>query len=257
MDVMATHPVTTIRLDARENGPIGFANGGFAGGAFAGLVGGTAEVRLQVPVPVGVDLDVRIDGPEACVRFAGRTLATARATDPFVLAPPVRPDLDQAMRARLRHPFRGITHPLSDCVVCGPERSDGLRVTPGPLDGDDDILAAPFVPTAAFAVDGRVRAAAVWGALDCPSYPAAAARSRRLCLLGRLEAHRNREILVGEELVAVGWTVGTGGRSIVTASAIIDPAGVVLASARAVWVGLTERHVVTDPMVGAAPRALS
>ena len=165
MDVMATHVVTTIRLDARENGPIGTANGGFACGTFAGLVGGTAEVRLEVPVPLGVDLEARIDGTGARVRFAGQTLAAPRATDPFVLTPPARPGLDQAMRARLRHPFHGITHPLSGLPGCGPERTDGLGVTPGPLDGDDDILAAPFVPTDAFAVDGRVRAAAVWGAL--------------------------------------------------------------------------------------------
>ena len=120
MDVMATHVVTTIRLDARENGPIGTANGGFACGTFAGLVGGTAEVRLEVPVPLGVDLEARIDGTGARVRFAGQTLAAPRATDPFVLTPPVRPGLDQAMRARLRHPFHGITHPLSGCEGAAP-----------------------------------------------------------------------------------------------------------------------------------------
>jgi hypothetical protein len=32
-----------------------------------------------------------------------------------------------------------------------------------------------------------------------------------------LEAHRNREILVGEELVAVGWSVGTGSRRVSSA----------------------------------------
>jgi hypothetical protein len=235
---MTTQAIGTIRLDVRENGPRDASNGGFACGTFAGLVGGSAEVRLAAPVPLGVDLDTLIDASQARVVFAGRTLATIRATEPFVLTPPVRPTLDQAVRARLRHPFRGVRHPLSDCVVCGPERVDGLRVTPGPLEDDVDVLAAPFVPTERIAVDGRVRAAAVWGALDCPSCPAAQARARRLGLLGTLEAHQNRPIHVGEELVVVGWTIAAGQRSTRTASAILDRSGVVVASGRAVWVAM-------------------
>jgi hypothetical protein len=126
-------------------------------------------------------------------------------------------------------------------VVCGPERADGLRVTPGPLEADRDVLAAPFLPTDRFAVDGWVRPAAVWGALDCPSYPAAEARSGRLGLLGTLEAHQVRPIHVGEELVVVGWTVGVGQRSNRTASAIIDRDGEVVASGRAIWVVMRDQ----------------
>lgn len=235
---MTIQAASTIRLDMRENGPKGASNGGFACGTFAGLVGGTAEVRLAAPIPLGVELEAVVDGPHGRIVLADRTLSSIRATEPFMLAPPVRPTLDQAVRARRRHPFVGIRHPLSDCVVCGPERTDGLRVTPGPLDDDVDVLAAPFVPTDRFAVDGRVRTAAVWGALDCPSYPAAEARARRLGLLGTLEAHQVRPIGVGEELVVVGWTVAAGGRSTRTASAILDRDGAVVASARAVWVVL-------------------
>jgi len=42
-----------------------------------------------------------------------------------------------------------------------------------------------------------------------------------------------------------------------TASALIDPAGQVVASVRAVWVALTDRHVVSDRIVGTAALALS
>jgi hypothetical protein len=235
---MTTQAIRTIRLDVHENGPKDASNGGFACGTFAGLVGGTAEVRLAAPIPLGVDLDAVVDGAQARVVLGDRTLATIRTTEPFVLTPPVQPTLDEAVRARQRHPFRGIRHPLSDCVVCGPERVDGLRVTPGPMENDIDVLAAPFVPTERFAVDGRVRAAAVWGALDCPSYPAAEARAGRLGLLGTLQAHQNRPIRVGEELVVVGWTIDAGQRSTRTASAIIGRGGEVVASARAVWVAM-------------------
>ena len=86
-------------------------------------------------------------------------------------------------------------------IACGPERRDGLDVPPGLLAGDVDMLAAPFAPTDRYAVGGEVRPAAVWGALDCPSYHAAAMRRRRICFLGSLEAHQARPVTVGERLV--------------------------------------------------------
>jgi hypothetical protein len=234
----------TLQLNTRENGPRGLSNGGFACGTFAELVGGTATVSLKAKVPLGVPLTVTTtdEGPEVSVR--GRRLATVRETEPFVLEPPVRPTYDEAAEARDRHPLSGVRHPLSDCVVCGPERYDGLRVTPGPLAADGDVLAAPFHPTAAYAVAGEVRSAAVWGALDCPSYPVADLMSRRYCLLGTLEAHQVRPVAVGERLVVVGWTTGVGDRSTRTASAMIAEDGSVVASARAVWVALRHQWAV-------------
>ena len=76
------------------------------------------------------------------------------------------------MAAREAHPLRGVRHPMSDCVVCGPERGDGLQVTPGPLAAVPQVLASPFVVRPDFAVDGRASVPSLWGALDCISYPA-------------------------------------------------------------------------------------
>jgi hypothetical protein len=229
----------TIRLDHSENGPEGMSNGGFAAGTFAGLVGGTARVSLRAPIPLGVDLALVDDDGPVRVERDGTLLATAEVTEPFVLEPPVVPTFEEAEQARDRHPLRGVTHPLSDCVVCGPDRRDGLGVTPGPLVANEDVLASPFVPTGRYAVEGDVRPAAMWGALDCPSYPAAALRARRFCLLGTIEAHLARPVKGGERLVVVGWTTGQGRRSTSTASAIIDESGAVVASGRAVWVALS------------------
>lgn len=234
----------TVRLDGRENGPKGMSNGGFAAGTFAGLVGGTARVRLHAKVPLERDLVTSVEPGRATVHDAGRTVATVEAVEPFVLQPSVRPSFLEAAAARHRHPLRGVRHPLSACVVCGPDRTDGLRVTPGPLDSDTDVLSSPFVPPYAFAEAGVVRPAAVWGALDCPSYPVAALRARRFCLLGSLEAHLLRPIAAEERLVVVGWTTGAGSRSVATASAIIDERGDVVASARAVWVAVRHQWAV-------------
>ena len=235
---------TSIRLSGRENGPKGMSNGGFACGTFAGLVGGTAKVTLLQKVPLETDLTARISQNQAEVLTGERLIAVAEEVEPFVLEPPVRPTPAEAEAARNRHPLRGVRHPLSDCVVCGPERRDGLGVTPGPLESDPDVLAALFRPTSGYAVNGLVRPAAVWGALDCSSYSAADYRARRFCLLGSLEGHQVRPIEVTESLVVVGWTRSAGTRSVQTASAMIDEDGAVVASARAVWVAVRHQWAV-------------
>ncbi|UMG93281.1 hypothetical protein [Nocardioides sp. TF02-7] len=244
---MTSSTTSPLRLDPRENGPRRAANGGFACGTFAQLVGGTAKVTLRAQVPLATDLATAVGDGRAEVRAGdrrGTVLATVEAVDPFVLEPPVRPSYAEAEVARDRHPLRGVRHPLSGCVVCGPGRHDGLRVTPGPLATDDAVLAAPFHPGEGWAAGGEVRAAAVWGALDCPSYPAAALAERRFCLLGNLEAHQVRPVLPGERLVVVGWTGSAGTRSTRTFSAMIADDGSVVASARAVWVAVRHQRLV-------------
>lgn len=156
--------------------------------------------------------------------------------EPFVAEPPYRPTPDEARAAWDAHPFRGMDLPLSDCVVCGAERHDGLRICFGPIPDHPEMMASPFAVPEAFGDDrGRLRTAAVWGALDCPSYPAEAVRRGRFALLGRLAAHLRRPVRVGEDLIAVGWTESIGNRSMRTASALLAGDEIV-ASARAVWV---------------------
>ncbi|HOZ59481.1 MAG TPA: hypothetical protein PKY70_14960 [Nakamurella multipartita] len=226
-------------LDPRENGPRGFANGGFACGALAGFVpGGLVEVTLRAPIPVGVPLGVksRLGGGAELLDGGRQVLAEAVPAEPFVAEPPYRPTVAQAQAAWAAHPFRGLDLPLSDCVVCGAERRDGLRICFGPVPGHPALMASPFTVPAAYCEDaGVLRTPAVWGALDCPSYPAEAVRRGRFALLGRLSASQRRPIMVGEELIAVGWTESIGNRSMRTASALLAGDEIV-ASARAVWV---------------------
>lgn len=234
--------LTTHEIDTRWNGPAGVANGGFACGAFAQYVGGSATVRLESAPTLGVahrvqrhDQGVRIVSPDDVL------VATVTRAEPFVLTPPVVPTYDEALAARRAHPLRGIQHPLSDCVVCGPDRADGLGVTPGPHPTLDDVLVAPFEPRADFAEGGTARIEAVWGALDCPSYPAALMREQRLAFAGELTGHVVRDVAVGERLVAVGWTTGRGRRSHRTSVALVDAAGRTVASSRATWVEIVAR----------------
>lgn len=238
-----TTTTTTLRLDARLNGPPHSANGGFACGMIAQTLGGTASVRLLRPIPLEtpLDVDVDVDGLFAEVTDSHQALvAEVKRIDPFTMMPPVRPGFADAEAARAASPLQGARHLLSDCVVCGPKRWDGMSVTPGPLVNRRDVLAAPFVPLEHDTTDGVVHPEAVWGSLDCPSYPASSLLDGRLGLLGTLTAHQNRDLFLGERLVAVGWTVERHDRSTQTASALLDERGDVVASARAVWVEL--RH---------------
>ncbi|WP_420122230.1 hypothetical protein [Nakamurella sp.] len=232
----------TLVLDPRENGPRGYANGGFACGGLARFVrSAPVEVTLRAPVPVGVPLAVKArlgGGAELLLRQVRgqEVLAEAVPVDPFLAEPPYRPTPDEARAAWAAHPFRGLDLPLSDCVVCGAERLDGLRICFGPVPDHPELMASPFVVPEAFCGDrGELRIPAVWGALDCPSYPAEAVRRDRFALLGRLAADLRRPVLAGEELVAVGWTESVGNRSMRTASALLAGDEIV-ASARAVWV---------------------
>jgi len=209
----------------------------------AQTLGGTASVRLIRPIPLEtpLEVDVDADGLFAEVTDSHQELvAEVKRIDPFTMIPPVRPGFADAEAARAASPLQGARHLLSDCVVCGPERRDGLSVTPGPLANRKDVLVAPFVPLERDTTDGVVHPEAVWGSLDCPSYPASSLLDGRLGLLGTLTAHLNRDVFLGERLVAVGWTVERHDRSTQTASALLDERGDVVASARAVWVEL--RH---------------
>lgn len=239
------HPATIV-LDPRNNGPRRSSNGGFAAGTFARHVGGTAWVRLMAPPPLGTALTVDVDDEGVATILGGaRTIATARPVTPFVLEPPIVPSMEAVESASLLNPGRHTRSTLSDCIVCGPRRADGMHVVPGPLSiPGQDLLVAPFIPHEQEAVDGVVRPEAVWGALDCPSYPAALLRQRKIAFLGELTAHRRRDIRVGEQLVVVGWTIDAGTRSHRTASAIIDADDEVVASAHATWVELKHQALV-------------
>jgi hypothetical protein len=102
-------------IGRRFCGPPGAANGGFASGSLAALLGGTVdvEVSLRRAVPLERPLGVRHDGDTLLLEDDGWLLAEARA-------------------AAGRGPYYG--DPLfPDCFVCGPARApgDGLRIFPG------------------------------------------------------------------------------------------------------------------------------
>jgi hypothetical protein len=236
---------SSVVIPARWNGPRRFGNGGYSAGVFARDFGRSARVVLRRPVPVDRTLRIVPEGDESRV-YAGRRLiaevAEWRAAAP--LDPPVRPSLDDAEDAAARHPWTGVRHALSDCAICSPNRRDGLGVVPGVLAGAPELLAAPFHTDSRLAdplAPGLVGAEFVWAALDCPSFPAADLVAGNVRLLGTIAVTRMRDVFVGESLVVVSWTLGSGVRSVRTASALLGPDGELIARAENIWVAPRRR----------------
>jgi len=243
-----------LRFARRFSGPPGFANGGFACGSLAALLGGIAEVTLRRPLPLERSLWARHDGDHTLVLEDGGTLlAEARqavveveqlavpgAVTPLLAVPgPVTPEEARAAACLSLYyddPF------FPDCFVCGQARwpGDGLRIFPGPVPGRA-LWAAPWTPDASVAgADGQVRPEVVWAALDCPSgiaaMEAAALPDDTAALLGKMAARLGALPRVGDACQLVAWPLRRDDRKLTAGSALLGPGGEVLAAARAVWV---------------------
>jgi hypothetical protein len=112
-----------LRIGRRFRGPPGIANGGFASGSLAALLGGTVDVEVSLHVPT----------PEEARAAAGRG---AYYGDPLL------PDCFVCGPARAP--------------------GDGLRIFPGPV-SRRSVWAAPWTPDLSVGgPDGRVRDEVVW-----------------------------------------------------------------------------------------------
>ena len=237
--------IGSIRVDRRLNGPRRSANGGFAAGTIARYVDAdTVTVVLRRPVRLERPLNVVADGAEGRLVYDRRRIVAEAG--PGVLddgRSPEPPAFEQALTARAAHPLAGLRHPLSDCVVCGPGRADGMHVTPGFAPGRPELLVAPWIVDGRDSVGGQAPYAAIWAAMDCTSYPAIALRDRRLCLLGTMTAAVQRRPRIGERLVVFSWTREAHGRRYETSVSLVDAEGAIVARADATWIAMRRQGV--------------
>jgi hypothetical protein len=224
-----------VRIPARFNGPPDSGNGGYTCGLVAGLLGGVAEVTLRMPPPLDRELAVVREDGSVEVRDDGRLVAEAQPVELDVEVPaPV--SVEQAERASER--YAGFEHhAYSTCFVCGPNRTDGLRVYAGPVEDREGLVASPWTPLE------DVTPELVWAALDCPSGWAVDDFQREGVLLGRMATQIDRLPKPGEPHVVMGWRVGEEGRKRFAGSALVTADGEVLARSRSTWIVPTE----TDP----------
>ncbi len=220
--------MSTLTVPSRFNGPPASGQGGYSTGALAGHLEGPAAVSLRRPVPLDEGLAVRTEGDAArAFDAAGELVLEAVAAPPLAPwdAAPVTLEAARAATARFKPPGEA----LDRCFVCGHARHDGFGVFPGAVEGTD-LVAAPWRPPAwAADDDGTVRPELVWAALDCPGYFAVHGEDLTLAFLARQQSAVLAPVRAGVEYVVVGRPLGREGRKGFAATAIVDPAGEVLA----------------------------
>jgi hypothetical protein len=214
-------------IPARYNGPPDSANGGYACGLVARLLGGTAEVTLRRPPPLAVQLDVVEADGGVEVRDGDTVIAEARVAEVPVSVPePVSGEEAEAASRR----YAGFEHhAYPTCFICGPEREDGLRIFAGPVARRPGLVAAPWTPA-------EVAPEVVWAVLDCPSGWAVDDFHREGVLLGRMAARVLRLPQPGERHVVLGWRVGEEGRKRYAGSGLFTEDGELLAASRSTWI---------------------
>lgn len=255
----------SLFIKPRFNGPPGVANGGIACGSLAGaggvldgaggVLGAVTEVRLHRPVPLGRPLDVRREDAALVLEDSDALVASGRAVPEAgvdLSVPEVVSvhDADVATRLSSCH-----TNPIfPDCFVCGASRAegDGLRIFPGRVP-NRRVWAAPWRPDRSVAgPDGRVVPEVVWAALDCPSGFAAVEDAGlprgSAAVLGQMRARIAGLPGVAVNHRIVAWPIAVDGRKLTAGSALLSPAGEVLAAARAIWLTISAQPADGCPL---------
>ncbi|GAA1098034.1 hypothetical protein [Nocardiopsis composta] len=242
-DIPGSTAPDKLTVDHRFNGPPRSANGGHIAGLLAARLGApAARVTLRKPPPLDTAMAVEPeDGPGLLLRNGDDTVATVD---------PVPAGAVQALAERVPAPlareasrgYRGFSgHPFPTCFVCGTDREagDGLRIFAGPVPGSDGgLVAAPWTPDPSLAVPGTRYAGteAAWAALDCPGGWSTDILERPM-LLGRMTAEVLRPPQVGREHVVTGRRLhADDGRKVLTATALYDHEGALIAAATSIWI---------------------
>jgi hypothetical protein len=228
-----------IVIDGGYCGPPGSANGGYVAGLLAARIGGRADVSFRRPVPLGRELQLDRTGDGAKLYGAGELLVEVQPID-LHLPVPAPPSLAQAHAASERFIGRRVNLRFARCFGCGIQRAAGygLRIFAGPVDRDDGLYAAPWVPESTFADEhGWARPEFVWTALDCSGgFALMGADAGTMLLTARLAARIDALPRIGEPHAVAAWVIERGERKHVTGTAIFTAAGELLALGRALWV---------------------
>lgn len=228
----------TVTIPSRFNGPPGSGNGGYVCGLVAAAIGPSASVRLSAPPPLDTPLDrTRDDDGVVRLHQGGETIAAGHVARPAAIAPPAPTSRTAALAATAyagRDPER---HPFPTCFVCGPLRDDGLRIFPGPVNGDG-VLACVWRPTHDLATaDGTIDPRFVWAALDCPS-GFACMPPGSTTVLATMTASLEAPVEPGREYVITAWPIASEGRKHHGGATITDAHGDRVATAEALWITL-------------------
>lgn len=228
-----------LTIGRRFNGPAHSGNGGYTAGALAEASGleGPVTVRLLKPPPLDISLHVGRghDGVELGIGMEVVAVARPEGPESWTSFDPV----DVATARAAEEEYAGHrSHPFPTCFSCGPDRApgDGLRIFPGPV--GEGTVAATWTPDPSLADDtGTVGVPVTWAALDCVSAWSSDLEHRPL-VLGQMCARVESPPQAGSTYVLVGRLRQVDGRKTLTASAMFDADGRLLAQAEQVWIAV-------------------
>lgn len=226
----------TLTIARRFRGPVDSANGGYAAGLLAGVLGGPVEVTLRLPPPLERPLVVHETDAGVLLLDDDRTVAEARPADPDVV-PPAAPGWEEASSLARSSPGGWGNPAFAECFVCG-VRNDGsgLDVHARPVPGRELVAAAWEAREVAPEI--------LWAAIDCPGAYAVGDPGRGEPLLARITARIDSLPAEGERCVVIGWALGVEGRKLHAATALFGADGHPLAVSRQLWI---EPRAATAP----------
>jgi NAD(P)H-hydrate repair Nnr-like enzyme with NAD(P)H-hydrate epimerase domain len=235
-----TAPALTI--PSRFCGPPGSGNGGYVCGRIAAYLDDQVTVTLRQPPPLAAPMTVERSGENSVRIHHGPTLIAEATSSPGSPEMEIPGLVSMAEARAAAGRARYYSDPMFPaCFVCGTGRQpgDGLRIFPGPVAGRP-LWAAPWTPDISVTdTSGRVLPEVVWAALDCPSGIAAAEANGlgqdTAILLGRMTASLAALPVAGDQYCVIAWPGARDSRKLTAGSALLGPAGQVLAAATAVW----------------------
>jgi hypothetical protein len=226
-----------VTIDTRFCGPPTSGNGGWTCGLLGSTLGGTVEVTLRKPPPLGRPLRLTRTGDDELRLLDGETLLAEARRVRLDLDVPAPPSFSRAVSLSSYYVGHQV-HSFPTCFTCGPGRAegDGLRIFAG-REHPEDPVAAPWIPATSVAdASGRVSPEVHWAALDCPGYFGVAAPDHPTALLGRMTADIAGRVSAGERCVVVGWSLGREGRKLHAGTALFGEDGRLVGRARQVWI---------------------
>jgi hypothetical protein len=230
----------TIVIDRRFRGPPGSGHGGYTCGVLARRISGAAEVSLRSPVPLERPLTLEPGEDDQLVLRDGATIVAEARPASLMLSPPPPVEVGDAEAASAG--YVGFTdHPFPLCFGCGPDRAegDGLRLSPGPVEGRDAVACVWRPGSARADHGGAIRPEFVWAALDCPT-AFACDMSGPPSILARLTGRIDRAPRADEPVVITAWRLERDGRKQLSACTISNADGEVIAMSQALWIQLRD-----------------
>jgi hypothetical protein len=218
-------------------GPPASGNGGYVCGRVADYIEGCARVRLSLPPPLEVPMELTQTADSIELAYNNQLIAQAwpGTIDMDIPACPSLTEVREMSRC-----FPGFNHHMfPGCFVCGPERKhgEGLRIFAGRT-GQSNLVGCPWSPDPSlFDEQGRLQPRYIWAALDCPSAGAFMDTEMTPVLLGELSVRiDSTRINPDQQLIIIGWELEASGRKHLTASALFNTDQELLACARATWI---------------------